>query len=62
MFPVLGGKIIECQQYVAILLEAGNGFVVFGSVKLDEAIKRRLGILRSYFQGAFNADTENFRC
>jgi len=61
MFPVLGGKIIECQQHVAIFLEAGNGFVVFNSVKLDEAIKRRLGILRSYFQGASNADTENFR-
>src|ERR1700730_12828656 len=42
---MLGGKIIERQQYVAIFLEAGNGFVVFDSVKRDEAIERRLGIL-----------------
>src|ERR1700730_15613171 len=42
---MLGGKIIERQQYVAIFLEAGNGFVVCDSVKLDRAIERRLGIL-----------------
>jgi hypothetical protein len=52
MFPVLGGKIIECQQYVAIFLEAGNGFVVFDSVKLDEAIKRRLGNPAILFPGS----------
>jgi hypothetical protein len=42
---MLGGKIIERQQYVAIFLEAGNGFIVFDSIKLDESIERRIGIL-----------------
>ncbi len=45
VFPMLGGKIIERQQYVAIFLEAGNGFVVFDSVKLDEVIEGRLGVV-----------------
>lgn len=45
MFPVLGGKIIECQQHVAIFFEAADSLVVFGFVKFDEMIKGRLGIL-----------------
>jgi hypothetical protein len=42
---MLGGKIIERQQCVAIFLEAGNSFVVFDAIKLDETIECGLGIL-----------------
>jgi hypothetical protein len=29
---VFGGKIIECQQHIAVLLETLDGLVIFGAI------------------------------
>ena len=42
---MVGGKIIDCQQHIAIFFEAADSLVVFGFVKFDEMIKGRQGIL-----------------
>jgi hypothetical protein len=38
---VLGGKIVEGQQRLAIFLEAFGGFLVFDGVGLDEPSSQR---------------------
>src|SRR5262249_53629854 len=40
MLPVLGGKVVEGEQRVAIFLQTGGGLLVFRRIALDEGVKR----------------------
>jgi hypothetical protein len=44
VLPVLGGKIVEGEQRLAILLQAFGGLLVFARVGLDEGVERGLGL------------------
>jgi hypothetical protein len=48
VLPMFGGKIIEGQQRLAILLQAFGGLLVFDRVGFDENIERDLGVGRSF--------------
>ena len=39
MLPVFGGKIIECQQHIAVLLETLDGLVILGAIGRQEVIE-----------------------
>jgi hypothetical protein len=43
MVPVLGGKVVEGQQRVTVLDQAGNRLLVLGGILLGEGGDRRLG-------------------
>src|SRR4051795_2117831 len=43
--PVFGGKIVECEQGLAILRQALGGLIVFQLVGCDEGVERGLGNL-----------------
>src|SRR3954453_9578904 len=45
VFPVFGGKIVECEQGLAILRQALSGPIVFQLVGCDEGVECGLGIL-----------------
>jgi hypothetical protein len=44
MLPMLGGEIIEGQERIPVLGEAGDGLVVFHAVLFDEEIEGDFGI------------------
>ena len=45
MLPVLGGEVVERQQDVAVLGQAGRGLVVLRPVGFQEEVEGALGIL-----------------
>src|SRR3954465_11544738 len=45
MLPVLSWKVVESKQHLAILDQAGHGFVVLGPILGDEAVEGVLGCL-----------------
>src|SRR5947209_5503367 len=45
MLPVLSWKVVESKQHLAILGQAGHGFVVLGPILGDEAVEGVLGCL-----------------
>src|SRR5439155_16307780 len=45
MLPVLSWKVVESKQHLAILDQAGHGFVVLGPILGDEAVEGGLGCL-----------------
>jgi hypothetical protein len=47
MLSVFGGKIIECQQHIAVLLETLDGLVIFGAIG-REVSNRRLSRRRPW--------------
>ena len=46
VLPVLGREVIEGEQHLPVLRQAGRGLVVLGPVLGDEAVEGRLGLLR----------------
>ena len=44
MLPVFGWKIVERQEFPAVLSQAFSGFVIFDRVLFNEKIKSDLGI------------------
>src|SRR5215510_3972248 len=44
MLPVLGGKVVEGEQRVAIFFQTGGRLLVFQRVALDESVERGKGV------------------
>src|SRR5271167_3967213 len=45
MFPMLGGKVVEGEQRLAVLAEALDSLLVLDAIAFDEAIECSLGVL-----------------